>query len=59
MHRRRTGPWTSPQRSPSSGGGVIVDRDGGPERLDSEGVVAGGPAVVEAFTQRVAGRRWR
>ena len=42
-----------------AGGGVIFDRDGGPARLDSEGVVAGGPAVVEAFTQRVAGRRWR
>jgi myo-inositol-1(or 4)-monophosphatase len=40
-------------------GGVILDRAGGPARLDSEGIVAGSPAVVSEFFERFGGRPWR
>ncbi len=40
-------------------GGVIRDRDGGAARLDSEGIVAGSPAVVSEFFERFGGRPWR
>ena len=42
-----------------AGGGLILDRDGGPATLASEGVVAGAPAVVRAVLERAAGRPWR
>lgn len=42
-----------------AGEGIILDRDGGPARLDSIAVVAGGTTVVEAFMERTAGLRWR
>jgi myo-inositol-1(or 4)-monophosphatase len=40
-------------------GGVLLDRDGGPARLDSQGIVAGSPAVVGEFLQRFGDRQWR
>ncbi|HZP26570.1 MAG TPA: inositol monophosphatase family protein [Dehalococcoidia bacterium] len=40
-------------------GGVILDRDGGPVSIQSEGVVAGAPKVVEDFLRLAAGRPWR
>lgn len=40
-------------------GGVILDRDGGPVSINSEGVVAGAPNVVEDFLRLAAGRPWR
>jgi len=42
-----------------AGGGLILDRDGGPATLASEGVVAGAPAVVRQLMERTAGRPWR
>lgn len=41
------------------GGGGIVDRDGGPVSIDSEGVVAGAPAAVEELLSLARGRPWR
>lgn len=41
------------------GGGVLLHRDGGPARLDSQGIVAGSPAVVSEFFERFGGRPWR
>lgn len=41
------------------GGGAVLDRGGGPARLDSQGVVAGSPPVVEEFLRLAAGRPWR
>jgi len=41
------------------GGGAIVDRDGGPVGLHSEGVVAGSPKVVREFLQIAKGKPWR
>jgi myo-inositol-1(or 4)-monophosphatase len=40
-------------------GGTFRDRDGGPPRLDSEGIVAGSPAVVSEFFARFGERPWR
>ncbi|HEU4758719.1 MAG TPA: inositol monophosphatase family protein [Dehalococcoidia bacterium] len=40
-------------------GGMIVDRDGGPVRLDSGGVVAGAPGAVADFLRLAARRAWR
>ncbi len=42
-----------------AGGGVIFDRDGGPVRLDSQGIVAGSPAVAAEFFERFGARPWR
>ena len=42
-----------------AGGGIALDRDGGPATFGSEGVVAGSPAAVREFLERVEGRRWR
>lgn len=42
-----------------AGGGLILDRDGGPASFGSEGIVAGAPGAVRAFMARVEGRRWR
>lgn len=42
-----------------AGGGLILDRDGGPATPGSEGVAAGAPAVVHEFLQRFEGRPWR
>ena len=41
------------------GGGAIVDRDGGPIGLESEGAVAGAPAAVSEFLRAAKGKRWR
>ena len=41
------------------GGGVIVDRDGGPASLSTDGVAAGGRAVVADLLRLTAGRPWR
>ena len=41
------------------GGGVIVDRDGGPVSIRSQGVVAGAPAAVEDFLRLAKGGEWR
>ena len=40
-------------------GGLILDRDGGPATMSSEGVAAGAPAVVRALLERAEGRPWR
>lgn len=40
-------------------GGVIRDRSGGPARPDSQGIVAGAPAVVEEFFGSYGQHRWR
>lgn len=42
-----------------AGGGLILDRDGGPASITSEGIAAGAPAVVAEFMRRVADRPWR
>jgi myo-inositol-1(or 4)-monophosphatase len=42
-----------------AGGGLLLDRDGGPVRLDSEGIIGGSPAVVAEFVERFGGRPWR
>jgi myo-inositol-1(or 4)-monophosphatase len=42
-----------------AGGGALRDRDGGPVRLDSQGIVAGSPAVVAEFLGRFGDRQWR
>lgn len=42
-----------------AGGGLILDRDGGPATLASEGVIAGAPSVVRQIMERTAGRPWR
>lgn len=41
------------------GGGVLLDRDGGPARLDSQGIVAGSPAIASEFFTRFGDRPWR
>jgi fructose-1,6-bisphosphatase/inositol monophosphatase family enzyme len=41
------------------GGGVMLDRDGGAARLDSQGIVAGAPAVVSEFFDRFGEWPWR
>jgi len=40
-------------------GGALLDRDGGPARLDSQGIVAGSPAVLAEFFGRFGHRPWR
>jgi myo-inositol-1(or 4)-monophosphatase len=40
-------------------GGLIVDRDGGPAGLDSQGVIAGAEGAVRDLLQRAAGQPWR
>jgi len=41
------------------GGGKVLDRDGGPGGIFSQGIVAGAPAAVEDFLRLAAGRPWR
>lgn len=41
------------------GGGAIVDPEGGPMGLDSEGVVAGAPAAVAEFLRLAKRKPWR
>jgi myo-inositol-1(or 4)-monophosphatase len=43
----------------TEGGGVIVDRDGGPATIDSEGIVAGAPSAVEELLSLARDRPWR
>ena len=38
------------------GGGLVLDRDGGPMTLYSEGVVAGAPGVVQDFLRIARGK---
>ncbi len=40
-------------------GGLVLDRDGGPARLDSQGVIAGAPGAVRDLLQRATGQPWR
>jgi fructose-1,6-bisphosphatase/inositol monophosphatase family enzyme len=40
-------------------GGVVTGRDGGPMRIDSEGVIAGGAAVHADFLRRAQTMPWR
>jgi myo-inositol-1(or 4)-monophosphatase len=40
-------------------GGAIADRDGGPARVTSQGVVAGAPAAVREFLTSFGARPWR
>jgi len=42
-----------------AGGGAMFDRDGGPVRLDSQGIVAGSAAVAAEFFERYGARPWR
>jgi len=42
-----------------AGGGAILDRDGGPARLDSQGIVAGSQAAAAEFFARFGERPWR
>ena len=41
------------------GGGVIVDRDGGPVSIHSQGAVAGAPGAVREFLRLAKGKPWR
>jgi len=41
------------------GGGLVLDRDGGPMTLYSEGVTAGAPGAVQDFLRVARGREWR
>jgi len=41
------------------GGGAVVNRDGGPVDLRSEGVAAGAPGAVKDFLRLARGRPWR
>ena len=42
-----------------AGGGLALDRDGGPATFGSEGLVAGAPGAVREFLDRVEGKPWR
>jgi myo-inositol-1(or 4)-monophosphatase len=41
------------------GGGRIIDREGAPVTVYSEGVIAGAPGAVRDFASFSAGRPWR
>jgi len=41
------------------GGGLVLDRDGGPMTLYSEGVTAGAPGAVQDFLRVARGRESR
>lgn len=40
-------------------GGLVLDRQGGPISIYSEGIIAGAPAPVREFVERTHERRWR
>lgn len=41
------------------GGGELLSQDGGPVTIESEGILAGAPAVVREFVELTKGREWR
>lgn len=41
------------------GGGLVLDRQGGPITIYSEGIIAGAPGPVREFAERTKGRAWR
>jgi myo-inositol-1(or 4)-monophosphatase len=41
------------------GGGLVLDRQGGPITIYSEGIIAGAPGPVQEFAARTKGRVWR
>lgn len=41
------------------GGGLVLDRHGGPITIYSEGLIAGAPGPVREFAERTRERRWR
>ncbi len=41
------------------GGGLALDRQGGPITIYSEGIIAGAPGPVREFAERTKGRVWR
>ena len=41
------------------GGGLILDRDGGPVTIHSQGVIAGTPGAAQDFLRLARGKRWR
>jgi myo-inositol-1(or 4)-monophosphatase len=41
------------------GGGIVVDREGQPVTIYSEGLIAGAPGPVEEFLTFSKGRDWR
>ncbi len=41
------------------GGGLVLDRQGGPITIYSEGIIAGAPGPVQEFAERTKGKVWR
>ena len=41
------------------GGGIVLDRHGGPISIYSEGIIAGAPGPVRQFAEQTRERRWR
>jgi fructose-1,6-bisphosphatase/inositol monophosphatase family enzyme len=41
------------------GGGIVLDRHGGPVSIYSEGTIAGAPGPVRQFAEQTRERRWR
>jgi fructose-1,6-bisphosphatase/inositol monophosphatase family enzyme len=41
------------------GGGLVLDRQGGPITIYSEGIIAGAPGPVREFAERTKGKAWR
>ncbi|MEO8457756.1 MAG: inositol monophosphatase family protein [Chloroflexota bacterium] len=41
------------------GGGAVMDREGGPISIYSEGIIAGAAKPVAEFAEKTRGRRWR
>jgi myo-inositol-1(or 4)-monophosphatase len=41
------------------GGGLVLDRQGGPITIYSEGIVAGAPGPAQEFAERTKGKAWR
>jgi myo-inositol-1(or 4)-monophosphatase len=41
------------------GGGLVLDRQGGPVSIYSEGIIAGPPGLVREFAEKTRGRVWR
>jgi len=41
------------------GGGLVLDRDGGPMTLYSDSVIAGAPGAVQDFLRIARGKEWR
>jgi myo-inositol-1(or 4)-monophosphatase len=41
------------------GGGLVLDRQGGPIMIYSEGIIAGAPGPARELAERTRGKRWR